>query len=49
MTAQPTEATEELRAARDFLFEQRDDYDGAVAGFQWPRPGRSTGRSSGST
>jgi len=40
MTAQPTEATAELRAARDFLFEHRDDYDGAVAGFQWPRPGR---------
>ena len=33
MTAQPTEATEGLRAARDFLFEHRDDYDGVVAGW----------------
>ncbi len=40
MTAQPTEATEELRAARDFLLEHRGDYDAAVAGFRWPRPGR---------
>ena len=40
MTAQLTEATEELRAARDFLFGHRDDYDEAVASFQWPRPGR---------
>ena len=38
MTAQPTEATEALRAARDFLLEHRADYQQAVAGFRWPRP-----------
>src|SRR6478735_6477343 len=38
MTATPTRATEELRAARDFLFAHRTDYDTALAGFRWPRP-----------
>jgi len=38
MTAQPTRATEELRAARDFLFEHRGDYALAVEKFDWPRP-----------
>jgi acetyl-CoA synthetase len=31
-------ATEELRAARDFLLGVRDDYAAARAGFRWPRP-----------
>jgi acetyl-CoA synthetase len=31
-------ATEELRAARDFLLGNRDDYDKARKGFRWPRP-----------
>ena len=44
MTAQPTEATEELRAARDFLLEHRDDYDGGRRGIPSGRgPGASTG------
>nr|WP_280923496.1 AMP-binding protein [Streptomyces palmae] len=30
--------TEEFRAARDFLLEQRTDYAAARAGFRWPRP-----------
>ncbi len=38
MTAQHTAATDEVRIARDFLFEQRDDYRAAVQGFRWPRP-----------
>jgi acetyl-CoA synthetase len=29
-----------LRAARDFLIEHREDYDAAMAGFSWPRPER---------
>lgn len=32
-----TEATEAVRAARDFLFDHGTDYDGAIAGFQWPQ------------
>ncbi|MDR2931431.1 MAG: AMP-binding protein [Propionibacteriaceae bacterium] len=32
-----TEATSAVRQARDFLFEHATDYDGAVAGFQWPK------------
>ena len=31
-------ATDEFRAARDFLLANRDDYDAARAGFRWPRP-----------
>src|SRR5664279_3098686 len=38
MTAHPTQATEDLRAARDFLLGHRGDYPGAVERFQWPRP-----------
>ncbi|WP_432121828.1 AMP-binding protein [Streptomyces sp. S1] len=38
MTA--TSATEEFRAARDFLLEHREDYEAARAGFAWPRPER---------
>ncbi len=38
MTANPTAATDELRAARDFLVEHRADYQAAVDGFRWPRP-----------
>ncbi|MFF5637777.1 AMP-binding protein [Streptomyces sp. NPDC012825] len=38
MTA--TSATEEFRAARDFLLEHREDYEAARAGFVWPRPER---------
>ncbi|MFB7030558.1 MULTISPECIES: AMP-binding protein [unclassified Streptomyces] len=38
MTA--TSATEEFRAARDFLLEHREDYAAAYAGFAWPRPER---------
>jgi acetyl-CoA synthetase len=33
-------ATEEFKAARDFLLTVRDDYDFARAGFKWPRPRR---------
>ena len=33
-----TPATEELRTARDFLLEHRDDYPAAYGGFSWPRP-----------
>ena len=29
-------ATAQLRAARDFLLEHRDDYDAAYRGFRWP-------------
>ncbi|MFG2115301.1 AMP-binding protein [Streptomyces sp. NPDC048718] len=38
--AEPTEATERFRAARDFLLEHREDYATAYAGFTWPRPDR---------
>jgi acetyl-CoA synthetase len=38
MTAQPTQATQDLRAARDFLLEYREDYATAVQKFEWPRP-----------
>lgn len=38
MPAQSTAATAALRAARDFLLENREDYDAAVAGLQWPQP-----------
>ncbi|MGW4204495.1 AMP-binding protein [Streptomyces sp. NPDC004726] len=31
-------ATEEFRAARDFLLRHREDYRGAYDGFTWPRP-----------
>ncbi|NGN63523.1 AMP-binding protein [Streptomyces sp. A7024] len=34
------EATEEFRAARDFLLSHREDYEAARAGFSWPRPER---------
>ncbi|UQS29648.1 AMP-binding protein [Streptomyces fradiae] len=33
-------ATEEFRAARDFLLRHREDYAAAYAGFTWPRPAR---------
>ncbi|WP_159774493.1 AMP-binding protein [Streptomyces sp. HM190] len=33
-----TSATEEFRAARDFLLAHREDYDTACKGFRWPRP-----------
>ena len=33
-----TSATEEFRTARDFLLEQRTDYQTAYAQFRWPRP-----------
>ncbi|MEV6548965.1 AMP-binding protein [Streptomyces sp. NPDC051597] len=33
-------ATEEFRAARDFLLEHREDYATACRGFTWPRPER---------
>ncbi|MEU2184814.1 AMP-binding protein [Streptomyces thermolilacinus] len=33
-------ATEEFRAARDFLLRHREDYEAACAGFTWPRPAR---------
>ncbi|MEW2164487.1 AMP-binding protein [Streptomyces sp. NPDC007084] len=39
MTA-TTGATEEFRAARDFLLKHRTDYERAYAGFRWPRPDR---------
>ncbi|MFF4172544.1 AMP-binding protein [Streptomyces sp. NPDC001744] len=35
-----TSATEEFRAARDFLLAHREDYDTAREGFAWPRPER---------
>ncbi|MET0864904.1 MAG: AMP-binding protein [Nakamurella sp.] len=38
MTAQPTQATADLRAARDFLLEHREDYQAAQDKFEWPRP-----------
>ena len=38
MTAHRTGATEEVMAARQFLFDHATDYDAAVAGFRWPRP-----------
>ena len=38
MAPNPTQATDDLRAARDFLVEHRDDYPTAVAKFRWPRP-----------
>ncbi len=31
-------ATEEFRAARDFLLEHREDHRAACEGFRWPRP-----------
>lgn len=33
-----TSATDEFRAARDFLLRHREDYATAYAGFDWPRP-----------
>ncbi|WP_326575192.1 AMP-binding protein [Streptomyces sp. NBC_00481] len=33
-----TSATDEFRAARDFLLAHRDDYATAYKGFTWPRP-----------
>lgn len=33
-----TGATEEFRAARDFLLRHREDHDAARDGFSWPRP-----------
>ncbi|BBC31879.1 AMP-binding enzyme [Streptomyces graminofaciens] len=33
-----TSATEEFRAARDFLLAHREDYEAACKGFEWPRP-----------
>ncbi|MDT9682790.1 AMP-binding protein [Streptomyces sp. TRM76323] len=33
-------ATEQFRAARDFLLRHREDYEAAYAGFAWPRPAR---------
>jgi acetyl-CoA synthetase len=33
-----TSATEEFRAARDFLLTHREDYATAYKGFTWPRP-----------
>jgi acetyl-CoA synthetase len=33
-----TTATEQFRAARDFLLAHREDYAAAYAGFAWPRP-----------
>ncbi|MFJ8691382.1 AMP-binding protein [Streptomyces roseolilacinus] len=33
-------ATEEFRAARDFLLRHREDYEAAYEGFTWPRPAR---------
>ncbi|MEE1927405.1 AMP-binding protein [Streptomyces sp. TRM 70351] len=37
---QGSEATEEFRAARDFLLRHREDYQAAYDGFTWPRPER---------
>ncbi|MFG2439256.1 AMP-binding protein [Streptomyces sp. NPDC048508] len=39
MTA-TTGATEEFRAARDFLLKHREDWTTAYEGFRWPRPER---------
>lgn len=36
--AATTDATEEFRAARDFLLAHREDYEAARRGFTWPRP-----------
>ncbi len=33
----PEQATQEFRAARDFLLTHRDDYQAACSGFHWPR------------
>ena len=33
-----TPATDELRAARDYLLDRPHDYEAAVAGFTWPHP-----------
>ncbi|WP_406174850.1 AMP-binding protein [Streptomyces sp. NBC_00996] len=33
-----TSATDQFRAARDFLLEHREDYTAAYEGFGWPRP-----------
>ncbi|MCL2482970.1 MAG: AMP-binding protein, partial [Propionibacteriaceae bacterium] len=33
----PTASTEAIRKARDFLFAHATDYDGAIAGFEWPQ------------
>ena len=38
MSAVPTPATDQLRAARDLLLQYRDDRDQAVECFRWPRP-----------
>jgi len=38
MTAQSTQATAELRAARDFLLEHRGDLQTTQEKFEWPRP-----------
>jgi len=38
MTAAPTPATDQLRAARDLLLQYRDDHAAAADGFRWPRP-----------
>lgn len=32
------DATEQFRAARDFLLRHREDYSAAYEGFVWPRP-----------
>ncbi|KNB53406.1 AMP-binding protein [Streptomyces caatingaensis] len=37
-TRRTVRGCEEFRAARDFLLEHRADYEGARAGFVWPRP-----------
>ncbi|MET9513592.1 AMP-binding protein [Streptomyces sp. NPDC002994] len=34
------DATEQFRAARDFLLQHREDYKAAYEGFVWPRPER---------
>ncbi|MGX1880564.1 AMP-binding protein [Streptomyces sp. NPDC055287] len=34
------DATEQFRAARDFLLQHREDYEAAYDGFVWPRPER---------
>lgn len=34
------DATEQFRAARDFLLRHREDYTAAYEGFVWPRPAR---------
>ncbi|MEV6791967.1 AMP-binding protein [Streptomyces sp. NPDC051320] len=34
----PQNATEEFRAARDFLLQHREEYATAYEGFRWPRP-----------